>query len=81
MENCLNIQCGGNIRLLYDYGSNYNFDDVSFDCTTNSYSKPKIYKCNKCELKFSELAAAFLNKRVEDKYNNIVDNIYIFIMF
>ena len=77
MENCLNIKCGGNIKLLYDYGSNYNFDDVSFDCTTNSYSKPKIYKCNKCELKFSELAAAFLNKRVEDKYNNIVDNIYI----
>ena len=77
MKNCLNIKCGGNIKLLYDYGSNYNFDDVSFDCTTNSYSKPKIYKCNKCELKFSELAAAFLNKRVEDKYNNIVDNIYI----
>ena len=77
MENCLNIKCGGNIKLLYDYGSNYNFDDVSFDCTTNSYSKPKIYKCNKCELKFSELAAALPNKRVEDKYNNIVDNIYI----
>ena len=77
MKKCLNIKCGGNIKLLYDYGSNYNFDDVNFDCTTNSYSKPKIYKCNKCELKFSELAAAFLNKRVEDKYNNIVDNIYI----
>jgi len=77
MKNCLNTKCGGNIKLLYDYGSNYNLDDVSFDCTTNSYSKPKIYKCNKCELKFSELAAAFLNKRVEDKYNNIVDNIYI----
>jgi 2-polyprenyl-3-methyl-5-hydroxy-6-metoxy-1,4-benzoquinol methylase len=77
MENCLNIKCGGNIKLLYNYGSNYNFDDVSFDCTTNSYSKPKIYKCNKCELKFSELAAALPNKRVEDKYNNIVDNIYI----
>ena len=42
-------KCGGNIKLLYDYGSNYNFDDVSFDCTTNSYSKPKIYKCNKCK--------------------------------
>ena len=77
MKNCLNIKCGGNIKLLYDYGSNYNFDDVSFDCTTNSYSKPKIYKCNKCELKFSELAAALPNKRIEDKYNNIVDNIYI----
>ena len=77
MKNCLNIKCGGNIKLLYDYGSNYNFDDVSFDCTTNSYSKPKIYKCNKCELKFSELAAALPNERVEDKYNNVVDNIYI----
>ena len=77
MKNCLSIKCGGSIKLLYDYGSNYNFDDVSFDCTTNSYSKPKIYKCNKCELKFSELAAALPNKRVEDKYNNIVDNIYI----
>ena len=77
MKNCLSIKCGGSIKLLYDYGSNYNFDDVSFDCTTNSYSKPKIYKCNKCELKFSELAAALPNKQVEDKYNNVVDNIYI----
>lgn len=76
MKKCLNIKCGGNIKLLYDYGSNYNFDDVNFDCTTNSYSKPKIYKCNKCELKFSELAA-LPNKKVEDKYNNVVDNIYI----
>ena len=77
MKNCLNSKCGGNIKLLYDYGSNYNFDDVSFDCTTNSYSKPKIYRCNKCELKFSELAAALPNKKIEDKYNNVVDNIYI----
>ena len=77
MKNCLNIKCGGNIKLLYDYGSNYNFDDVSFDCTTNSYSKPKIYKCNKCELKFSELAAVLSNKKIEHKYNNVVDNIYI----
>ena len=77
MKNCLNIKCGGNIKLLYDYGSNYNFDDVNFDCTTNSYSKPKIYRCNKCELKLSELAAALPNKKIEDKYNNVVDNIYI----
>ena len=77
MKNCLNIKCGGNIKLLYDYGSNYNFDDVSFDCTTNSYSKPKIYKCNKCELKFSELAEVLPDKKIEDKYNNVVDNIYI----
>ena len=77
MKKCLNIKCGGNIKLLYDYGSNYNFDDVNFDCTTNSYSKPKIYRCNKCELKFSELAAALPNKKIEDKYNNVVDNIYI----
>ena len=77
MKNCLNIKCGGNIKLLYDYGSNYNFNDVNFDCTTNSYSKPKIYRCNKCELKFSELAAALPNKKIEDKYNNVVDNIYI----
>ena len=77
MKDCLNIKCGGNIKLLYDYGSNYNFNDLSFDCTTNSYSKPKIYKCNKCELKFSELAAILPNKKIEDKYNNVVDDIYI----
>ena len=77
MKNCLNIKCGGNIKLLYDYGSNYNFDDVNFDCTTNSYAKPKIYKCSKCELKFSELAAVLPDKKIEDKYNNVIDNIYI----
>ena len=77
MKNCLNIKCRGNIELLYDYGSNYNFADINFDCTTTSYSKPKIYKCNICELKFSELAVALSNKKIEDKYNNVVDNIYI----
>ena len=77
MKNCLNIKCRGNFKLLYDYGSNYNFEDINFDCTTTSYSKPKIYKCNICELKFSELAVALSNKKIEDKYNNVVDNIYI----
>jgi 2-polyprenyl-3-methyl-5-hydroxy-6-metoxy-1,4-benzoquinol methylase len=77
MKNCLNIKCRGNIKLLYDYGSNYNFTDINFDCTTTSYSKPKIYQCNICELKFSELAVALTNKKIEDKYSNVVDNIYI----
>jgi len=77
MKNCLNIKCRGNFKLLYDYGTNYNFEDINFDCTTTSYSKPKIYKCNICELKFSELAGALTNKKIEDKYNNVVDNIYI----
>ncbi len=77
MKNCLNIKCGGNVKLLYSYGSNYDFGQVSFDCTTNSYSKPKIYQCEKCELKFSELAEDLPNKDVEDKYNNVEDNIYI----
>ena len=65
MKNCLNIKCRGNFKLLYDYGSNYNFEDINFDCTTTSYSKPKIYKCNICELKFSELAVALSNKKIE----------------
>jgi hypothetical protein len=29
------------------------------------------------ELKFSELAVTISNKKIEDKYNVIVDNIYI----
>jgi len=77
MKNCLNIKCRGNVTLLYDYGSNYNFNDINFDCTTNSYSKPKIFKCDKCDLKFSKLAAVLPNKKIEDKYNNVVDDIYI----
>ena len=49
MKKCLDIKCGGYIKLLYNSRSNCNFDDVSFDYTTSSYSKPKIYKCNKCK--------------------------------
>ena len=78
MKTCLNKKCLGNIKLLYDYGeSNYNFNDINFDCTTNSYLKPKIYICEKCKLKFSELATNIPKSNVENKYNIVVDNIYI----
>ena len=77
MEICLNKKCQGKVKLLYDYGSNYDFNDINFNCTTNSYFKPKIYICKKCNLKFSELARKIPKSNVENKYNDVVDNIYI----
>ena len=77
MKTCLNKKCLGNIKLLYDYGPNYDFNDINFNCTTNSYFKPKIYICEKCKLIFSEFATNIPKSYVEDKYNSIVDNIYI----
>ncbi len=76
MKNCLNAKCKGNIKLLYNYSSNYNFDDINFDCTTNTYLNPKIYKCNKCGIRFSEFASTLFSKKIVHKYNKVVDNIY-----
>ena len=72
MEICLNKKCQGKVKLLYDYGSNYDFNDINFNCTTNSYFKPKIYICKKCNLKFSELARKIPKSNVENKYNDVV---------
>jgi len=77
MKKCLNKKCNGDVKLLYDYGSNYDFNNVNFDCTTDSYSKPKIYKCEKCELKFSELALSLSFNDIENKYNKVEDSIYV----
>tara|TARA_B100000767_G_scaffold31147_2_gene26747 strand:- start:3344 stop:4240 length:897 start_codon:yes stop_codon:yes gene_type:complete len=77
MKNCLNKKCFGKIELLYDYGSIYNFNQLNFDCTTDSYLKPKIYKCKKCTLKFSEIAVEISSSNIENKYKDIIDHIYI----
>ena len=77
MKTCLNKKCLGNIKLLYDYGSNYDYNDIDFNCTTNSYIKPKIYICEKCKLKFSEFAININKRNIENKYCNVVDSAYI----
>ena len=71
MKTCLNKKCQGEVKLLYDYGSNYKFDDINFDCTTNSYSKPRIFICRKCNLKFSELAVNFYSTNISIREINI----------
>ena len=77
MKKCLNVNCLGEIKLLYDYGSTIRLDELNFDCTTNSYLKPNIYKCKKCNLKFSELVFQVSSNDVENKYKNVADHIYI----
>ena len=78
-KNCLNNKCTGEIELLYDYGNNNALDELNFDCThpKGSDSMPKIYVCNKCELKFSELAIGISSNVFEDKYKDVVDHVYI----
>jgi len=77
MKKCLNGSCLGEIELLYDYGNTIRLNELNFDCTTNSYLKPNIYKCNKCNLKFSELAFQASSNDVENKYKDVIDKVYI----
>ena len=42
--------------LLYRSNHNYNYDKIDFSCTSNTYFKPKLFKCKKCKLIFSEIA-------------------------
>jgi len=77
MKTCLNKKCLGEIELLYNYDNVNKLNELNFDCTTNSYLKPKIFICKKCELKFSELAMDIPSSIIEDKYKEVIDHIYI----
>ena len=51
---------------------NYNFTSTEVDTIQNEI-KPNLYFCKNCELIFSE----FIDKKFEDNYRDISDNLYI----
>ena len=63
MKNCPNKKCGGEVKILYKSSIKKDLD-INFDCTTNTYDKPQLNICNKCELIYPEII--ILDKR--DKF-------------
>ncbi len=53
MKNCPNKKCGGEVKILYKSSIKKDLD-INFDCTTNTYDKPQLNICNKCELIFQK---------------------------
>ena len=73
---CPNKKCEGKIKIKYNFES-LNIKNINFNCTTNTYSKPKIFYCEKCEIMFSELIYNFDKKQIENRYENVEDQKYI----
>lgn len=73
---CLDKTCNGDLVIKYD-AKKINYDDVNFNCTTDTYKKPKIYVCKKCEILFSELVFNFQNNQFEKSYKDVKDEKYI----
>jgi len=76
MKNCPNKKCGGEVKILYKSSIKKDLD-INFDCTTNTYDKPQLNICNKCELIFSNLIHEFDKFNLEKKYSDVVDEKYI----
>ena len=76
IDSCPNKKCAGKVKIKYDFKS-LNIKNIDFNCTTNTYSKPKIFYCEKCKIMFSELIYNFDNKQIENCYEEVEDTTYM----
>ncbi len=50
--------------LLFHSSHVHDYNKIDFSCTSKTYFKPKLFKCRKCKLIFSEIAKnIFENKK------------------
>tara|TARA_B100000902_G_scaffold396151_1_gene456441 strand:+ start:824 stop:1735 length:912 start_codon:yes stop_codon:yes gene_type:complete len=75
-KKCPNNDCPGDIVVKYQTNTQ-NIENINFSCTTNTYTKPTILKCNKCEILFSELIYKFEGNQIEKNYQEVEDTKYI----
>ena len=59
--------------LKYDYKNKFKLENLTMECTSDNHLKPKIYKCKKCDLLFSEFASVNFSQ----KYQEVEDKKYI----
>ena len=60
-----------------NYNYNRNYDKIDFSCTSNTYYKPKLFKCRKCKLIFSEIAKNISEDKYVKNLNDVEDSTYI----
>ena len=75
-QKCPNNECNGDITVKY-YSNISGLDKINFNCTTDSYSKPTILQCKKCEIIFSEFIYKFNNNQILKNYEEVEDLKYI----
>ena len=73
---CPNLMCDGQIKIKYS-SRNFDYKKINFSCTTDTYDKPAIYKCNKCKIIFSELIFKMDKNQIEKSYQEVADDKYI----
>ena len=73
---CPNLMCDGQIKIKYS-SRNFDYKKINFSCTTDTYDKPTIYKCNKCKIIFSELIFKMDKNQIEKSYQEVADDKYI----
>ena len=76
MKKCPNNKCDGIISVLYKSSFKQN-DKINFNCTTDTYEKPQVNICEKCNLMFSDFIYKFDDDNLEQKYSDVEDKKYI----
>ena len=69
MPKCPNLNCDGSSRVLYPARSSNDYEKINFNCTTDTYFKPQLSICKKCQLIFSDLVFDFNDNNLEQKYS------------
>lgn len=75
-KNCPDKNCNGSTFLLYQ-SKDTQLDNINFNCTTDTYFKPDIFKCEKCHIIYSGLINKMKNFEFENKYSDVIDQKYI----
>ena len=64
--------------LLFHSSHVHDYNKIDFSCTSKTYFKPKLFKCRKCKLIFSEIAKnIFENKKYVENLTDVEDKDYI----
>ena len=75
-NNCPNYDCDGKIKIKYQ-SVKLDLYNINFNCTTDTYIKPTILECTKCEIIFSELINQLNENQFENNYKEVEDKKYI----
>ena len=67
----------GRSKYIISFEFFYEDQKINFNCTTDTYFKPQLNICSRCDLIFSDLIHNFSNNSLEGKYSEVVDKKYI----
>ena len=67
----------GESVVLYSASHKNDYNKIDLSCTSETYFKPKLFKCKKCELIFSEFAKNINENNYIKELEHVEDDIYI----